>query len=162
MSYEDVIAFNADAWDLSLTWEFFDWLRGITRLPLLIKGVLRAEVAKKAVSIGLDGIVVSNHGGRRLDGMPATIDVLPNVVDAVAGRAEVYLDSGVRRGTDVLKALALGARAVLIGRPYAWALAADGEAGVAKVIDLFREEFFNAMLATGCAKVSDIEPSLIA
>ncbi|MEO8496248.1 MAG: alpha-hydroxy acid oxidase, partial [Planctomycetota bacterium] len=84
MSYEEVAAFNGNAWDLSLTWEFFDWLRGITKLPLLIKGVLRAEDAKKAVSIGLDGIVVSNHGGRRLDGMPATIDVLPTVVDAVA------------------------------------------------------------------------------
>jgi isopentenyl diphosphate isomerase/L-lactate dehydrogenase-like FMN-dependent dehydrogenase len=162
MSYEEVVAFNADAWDLSLSWEFFDWLRGITKLPLLIKGVLRAEDAKKAVSIGLDGIVVSNHGGRRLDGMPATIDVLPSVVDAVAGRAEVYVDGGIRRGTDVLKALAFGARAVLIGRPYAWALAADGEAGVAKVIDLFREELQNAMLATGCAKVNDIDPSLIA
>lgn len=162
MSYEEVVAFNAGAWDLSLSWEFFNWMRGITRLPLLIKGVLRPEDAKKAVSIGLDGIVVSNHGGRRLDGMPATIDVLPSVVEAVAGRAEVFMDGGVRRGTDVLKALAFGARAVLIGRPYAWALAADGEAGVAKVIDLFREELQNAMLATGCAKVSDIDSSLIA
>lgn len=161
MSYEDVVAFNATAWDLALSWEFFDWLRGITKLPLLIKGVLRAEDAKKAVAIGLDGIVVSNHGGRRLDGMPATIDVLPSIVEAVDGRAEVFMDGGVRRGTDVLKALALGARAVLIGRPYAWALAADGEAGVAKVIDLFREELQNAMLATGCAKVSDIDASLI-
>lgn len=162
MSYEDIVAFNANAWDLSLSWEFFDRLRGMTKLPLLIKGVLRPEDAKKAVAIGLDGIVVSNHGGRRLDGMPATIDVLPAVVDAVAGGAEVYLDGGVRRGTDVLKALALGARAVLIGRPYAWALAADGQAGVAKVIDLFREELQNAMIATGCAKVGEIEPGLIA
>ncbi|MDA1049197.1 MAG: alpha-hydroxy acid oxidase [Planctomycetota bacterium] len=162
MSYEEVAAFNADAWDLSLSWEFFAWLRGITKLPLLIKGVLRPEDARKAVSIGLDGIVVSNHGGRRLDGMPATIDVLPGVVEAVTGRTEVFMDGGVRRGTDVLKALALGARAVLIGRPYAWALAADGEAGVTKVIDLFREELLNAMLATGCAQISDIEPSLIA
>ncbi len=162
MSYEDVVAFNATAWDLSLSWEFFDWLRGVTKLPLLIKGVLRPEDAQKAVAIGLDGIVVSNHGGRRLDGMPATIDVLPSIVDAVDGRTEVFMDGGVRRGTDVLKALALGARAVLIGRPYAWALAADGEAGVAKVIELFREELQNAMIATGCAKVSAIDASLIA
>ncbi len=161
MSYEDVVAFNATAWDLSLSWEFFDWLRSITKLPLLIKGVLRPEDAKQAVAIGLDGIVVSNHGGRRLDGMPATIDVLPSIVEAVDGRTEVFMDGGVRRGTDVLKALALGARAVLIGRPYAWALAADGEAGVAKVIELFREELQNAMVATGCAKVSDIDASLI-
>lgn len=162
MSYEEIVAFNANAWDLALSWEFFDRLRGITKLPLLIKGVLRPADARKAVSIGLDGVVVSNHGGRRLDGMPATIDVLPGVVEAVAGGAEVYLDGGVRRGTDVLKALAWGARAVLIGRPYAWALAAGGEPGVAKVIDLFREELQNAMLATGCAKVGDIESSLIA
>ncbi|MBC8357145.1 MAG: alpha-hydroxy-acid oxidizing protein [Planctomycetes bacterium] len=162
MSYEDIVAFNANAWDLSLTWEFFDRLRGITKLPLLIKGVLRPEDAIKAVLIGLDGIVVSNHGGRRLDGMPATIDVLPSIVKAVDGKAEVFMDGGVRRGTDVLKALALGARSVLIGRPYAWALAADGEAGVAKVIELFREELQNAMIASGCAKISDIDSSLIA
>ena len=162
MSYEEIVAFNATAWDLSLTWEFFDRLREITKLPLLIKGVLRDEDAKKAVAIGLDGIIVSNHGGRRLDGMPATIDVLPNIVEAVDGRAEVFMDGGVRRGTDVLKALALGAKSVLIGRPYAWALAADGEAGVAKVIDLFREELQNSMIATGCARVSDIDASLIA
>jgi len=162
MSYDAISAFNADAWDLSLSWEFFDWLRGITRLPILIKGVLRPEDAKKAVSIGLDGIVVSNHGGRRLDGMPATIDVLPSIVEAVDGKAEVYMDGGVRRGTDVLKALAFGARAVLIGRPYAWALAADGEAGVARVIELFRQELLNTMIATGCRRLSEIERSLIA
>jgi isopentenyl diphosphate isomerase/L-lactate dehydrogenase-like FMN-dependent dehydrogenase len=162
MSYQAISEFNADAWDLSLSWEFFDWLRGVTKLPILIKGVLRAEDAKKAVSIGLDGIVVSNHGGRRLDGMPATIDVLPSIAEAVDGKAEIYMDGGVRRGTDVLKALAFGARAVLIGRPYAWALAADGEAGVARVIELFREELINAMIATGCSKLGDIERSLIA
>lgn len=162
MSYEEISEFNANAWDLSLSWEFFDWLRGITKLPILIKGVLRQEDAKKAVSIGLDGIVVSNHGGRRLDGMPATIDVLPSIVEAVNGKAEIYLDGGVRRGTDVLKALALGARAVLIGRPYAWALAADGEAGVSRVIELFRQEIENAMISTGCAKLSDVDASLIA
>lgn len=162
MSYEEISEFNANAWDLSLSWEFFDWLRGTTKLPILIKGVLRPEDAKKAVSIGLDGIVVSNHGGRRLDGMPATIDVLPSIVKAVDGRAEIYMDGGVRRGTDVLKALAFGARAVLIGRPYAWALAADGEAGVARVIELFREEIVNAMISTGCAKLSDIDASLVA
>jgi isopentenyl diphosphate isomerase/L-lactate dehydrogenase-like FMN-dependent dehydrogenase len=136
-------------------------LRSITKLPLLIKGVLRGEDAKKAVALGLDGIVVSNHGGRRLDGMPASIDRLPGVVEAVGGRAEVYMDGGVRRGTDVLKALALGAKAVLIGRPYAWALAAGGEKGVQKAIELFRDELINAMIATGCAKVSDVQRSLI-
>jgi 4-hydroxymandelate oxidase len=163
MSYQQVIDFNAAAWDLALSWEFFDWLRSITRLPLLIKGVLRKEDALKAVSLGLDGIIVSNHGGRRLDGMPAAIDMLPEVVEALRGRAEVeiYMDGGIRRGTDVLIALALGARAVLIGRPYAWALGADGEAGVCKVLELLRAELLNAMVTTGCAKVSHIRPTLL-
>ena len=141
MSYEEILAFNSQAWDLSLSWEFFDWLRGITKLPLLIKGVLRKEDALKAVEIGLDGIVVSNHGGRRLDGMPASIDALPAIAEAVQGRAELLMDGGIRRGTDVLKALALGAKAVLIGRPYIWALGADGENGVRHVIQLLRDEW---------------------
>ena len=161
MSYEEILAFNAQAWDLTISWEFFDWLRGITKLPLIIKGVLRKEDAEKAVSLGIEGIVVSNHGGRRLDGMPATIEMLPEIVAAVGNRAEVYLDSGIRRGTDVLIALALGARAVLIGRPYAWALGANGEAGVRKVLDLLREEFLNAMVSSGCAKIADIKPGLV-
>lgn len=161
MAYEALIEFNAKAWDLALSWDFFDWLRGVTKLPLLIKGVLRQEDALRAVSLGLDGIVVSNHGGRRLDGMPASIEMLPEVVAAVGGRAEIYLDSGVRRGTDVLIALALGARAVLIGRPYAWALAADGESGVRQVLRLLRDEFLNAMVATGCRRVADIRSSLV-
>ncbi len=161
MTYEEILAFNAQAWDLHISWEFFDWLRGVTKLPLIIKGVLRKDDAAKAVSLGLDGIVVSNHGGRRLDGMPATIEMLPEIVETVGGRAEVYLDGGIRRGTDVLIALALGARAVLIGRPYAWALGANGEAGVRKVLDLLREEFLNAMVATGCSKISDIQPTLL-
>lgn len=161
MTYEEILAFNAQAWDLAISWEFFDWLRGVTKLPLIIKGVLRQADAEKAVSIGLDGIVVSNHGGRRLDGMPATIEMLPEIVDTVKGRAEVYLDGGIRRGTDVLIAMAMGARAVLIGRPYAWALGANGEAGVTKVLDLLREEFLNAMVASGCARISDIKPGLL-
>ena len=162
MTDEEVQVFNDNAFDLALSWDIFDWLRSITKLPLIIKGVLRADDAKKAVSLGLDGIVVSNHGGRRLDGVPASIDQLPQIVQAVNGKAEVFLDSGVRRGTDVLKAIALGAKAVLIGRAYAWALAADGEAGVAKVLDLLREELVAAMLATGCPNVGRIDRSLLA
>lgn len=161
MSYQEVVDFNLQAWNLSFTWDIFDWLRGVTKLPLLIKGVLRTEDARKAVSIGLDGVVVSNHGGRRLDGMPASIDMLPSIADAVAGKAEVFMDGGVRRGTDVLKAIAFGAKAVLIGRPYAWALGANGEAGVQQVLELFREEFVNAMIATGCSKTSDINRTLV-
>ena len=162
MTDAELAAFNGRAFEPSLSWQFFVWLRTVTRLPLLIKGVLRADDAKKAVAIGLDGIIVSNHGGRRLDGVPASIDVLPSVVEAVGGRAEVYVDGGVRRGTDVLKALALGAKAVLIGRPYAWALAADGERGVRTVLEMFRQELLNAMLATGCARVRDVRRSLLA
>jgi len=161
MSNEEVQDFNDQAWDLALSWKFFDWLRSITKLPLIVKGVLRAEDAEKAVAMGLNGIVVSNHGGRRLDGVPASIEQLPHIVKAVDGRAEIFLDSGIRRGTDVFKALALGARAVLIGRAYAWALAADGEAGVKTVINLLHEELVSAMLATGCAKLADIKRSLL-
>jgi isopentenyl diphosphate isomerase/L-lactate dehydrogenase-like FMN-dependent dehydrogenase len=161
MSFPEILAFNQRAWQRELSWDVFDWLRSITNLPLIIKGVLRPEDARKAVALGLEGVIVSNHGGRSLDGMPASIAMLPGVVEAIGGRAEVYLDGGVRRGTDVLKALALGARAVLIGRPYAWALAAGGEDGVRAVLGLLREEFCNAMTATGCARTSDISSTLV-
>jgi len=125
--------------DDSLTWESIDWLRTITALPILIKGVLTAEDAALCVQHGIDGIIVSNHGGRQLDGAIATMDALPEVVN-VAGRVPVLLDGGVRRGTDVFKALAVGASAVLIGRPYLWGLAANGEAGVRRVLEIFRSE----------------------
>jgi len=161
MTYQQLLKFSSTAWDMGLTWEFFDWLKSVTNLPVMVKGVLTKPDALKAVSLGLDGIVVSNHGGRRLDGMPASIDRLEEIADAVAGRTEIYMDSGVRRGTDVLKALALGARAVLIGRAYTWALAADGEAGVRSVLEMFREEFQNAMVTSGCANVSEVDKSLL-
>ncbi len=161
MTYTQMMAFNDQAWDLTMSWKEFDWLRSITKLPLLIKGVLRADDAKRAVAIGLDGIIVSNHGGRRLDGVPASIDQLPAIVEAVNGRAEILVDSGIRRGTDVLKAIALGAKAALIGRPYVWALAADGEAGVSKVLELLREELVSAMLATGSPTIAGIKRDLL-
>ena len=161
MSNEQVQAFNAQAWDLSLSWDFFGWLRKQTKLPILIKGVLRPDDAKRAVAMGLDGVIVSNHGGRRLDGMPATIEMLPQIVEAVGKQTEVYMDSGIRRGTDVLKALALGARAVFIGRPYAWGLGAGGEAGVRKVLELLRDELSNAMLTSGCARVSEVDATVL-
>ncbi len=142
--------------DPSLTWESVDWLRSITSLPVLLKGILTAEDARLAVEHAVDGIVVSNHGGRQLDGVPATIDCLSDVVAAVEEKAEVLLDGGVRRGTDVVKALALGARAVLIGRPYVWGLAVDGEAGVAHVLAMLREEVEVAMALMGCPTVADI------
>lgn len=161
MSYEEILAFNADAWDLSLSWDVFKWLRGVTDLPILLKGVLRTADAQRAAELGLDGLIVSNHGGRRLDGMPASIDSLKDIVEAVGGEMEVLMDGGVRRGTDVLKALAYGAKAVLIGRPYAWALGADGERGVSHVLKLLRDELENAMVSTGCPSIGDIESSLV-
>lgn len=161
MTPAEMAAFSRENTDLTFSWDLFEWLRSVTKLPLIIKGVLRPDDARRAVDLGLDGIVVSNHGGRRLDGMPASIEMLPQVVDAVAGRAEVFLDSGIRRGTDVLKALALGARAVLIGRPYVYGLAADGEAGVRKVLEILRDELQNVLIAAGCRSVRDVPRSLV-
>jgi isopentenyl diphosphate isomerase/L-lactate dehydrogenase-like FMN-dependent dehydrogenase len=145
-----------DLHDQSLTWRGLEWVRGLTDLPLVVKGILTAEDAALAVAYGVAGVVVSNHGGRQLDGTPATIDVLEEVVDAVAGRAEVYLDGGVRRGTDVLAALALGARGTFIGRPYLFALAAGGEAGVAAALGLLRRELETAMRLLGVTRVADV------
>jgi isopentenyl diphosphate isomerase/L-lactate dehydrogenase-like FMN-dependent dehydrogenase len=139
-----------------LTWESVEWLRSITALPLVIKGVLTAEDARLAIDHGAAGIVVSNHGGRQLDGAIATLDALPEVVDAVAGRGAVLLDGGIRRGADVFKALALGAGAVLIGRAYLWGLAADGEAGVARVLQILRDDLELTMALAGCASVGAI------
>lgn len=161
MTDAEVVAANLAAWDMAFGWEIFDWLRSITKLPLIIKGVLRPEDAEKAVKIGLKGVVVSNHGGRRLDGVPASIDCLENVVKAVGGKATVLLDSGVRRGTDAFKALAMGADAVLIGRPVVWALAANGEAGVRHVLQLLQEELVSAMHACGCATVAEISSAYL-
>ena len=153
-------AYVHDLFDATLTWTAVEWLRAQTRLPILVKGILTAEDANRAVSAGVAGVIVSNHGGRQLDGAPASVVALPEVVDAVAGRAEVLLDGGIRRGTDVLKALALGARAVCIGRPYLWALAASGEDGVRDVLRLLREELSLAMALSGRPSVSAVDRTL--
>jgi isopentenyl diphosphate isomerase/L-lactate dehydrogenase-like FMN-dependent dehydrogenase len=142
--------------DSSLTWRDLEWLRAHTSLPLLVKGVLTAEDAELACEAGVEGLVVSNHGGRQLDGVAATLDVLPEVVEAVGDRAEVLLDSGVRRGTDVVKALALGARAVLAGRAPLWGLAVGGAEGVERVLALLREEFELALALCGCASPAEV------
>ncbi|XP_032804380.1 2-Hydroxyacid oxidase 1 [Petromyzon marinus] len=144
-----------------LSWEHVSWLRSLTALPVVLKGILTAEDAKEAVRHGVNGIVVSNHGARQLDGVAATLDALPEVVAAVGGQVEVYLDGGVRRGTDVLKALALGARAVFVGRPVVWGLAYNGEEGVKKVLTMIREEFLLAMALAGCHCITDINSSLL-
>jgi 4-hydroxymandelate oxidase len=148
--------------DPGLSWDDLDWLRGITELPIVVKGVVRADDAVRAVERGVAGIIVSNHGGRQLDGSPATADVLPAVVAAVAGRAEVLVDGGIRRGADVVRALALGARAVLVGRPILWALAAEGEAGVARALGLLAAEIDRTMALCGCCDVASINRSLVA
>jgi isopentenyl diphosphate isomerase/L-lactate dehydrogenase-like FMN-dependent dehydrogenase len=144
--------------DRSLTWLDLEWLRGECALPLIVKGILTAEDASLACEHGCAGIVVSNHGGRQLDGVAATLDALPEVVEAVGDRAEVYLDGGVRRGTDVVKALALGARAVFVGRPALWGLAAAGEEGARHVLELFQAEIELALLLLGCPTPAHVGP----
>lgn len=150
-----------DQIDTSLTWDALDWLRSLSSLPIVLKGILTAEDTALAVEHGVDGIIVSNHGGRQLDGAIASIDALPEVVAAAGGRCEVYVDGGIRRGTDMLKALALGARATLIGRPALWGLAVAGDAGVQQVLDLLRGELEHAMVLAGCPSVGAIGRSLI-
>lgn len=147
--------------DPAISWDDLAWIREDAPIPLLIKGILTAEDARIAVEHGVDGIVVSNHGGRQLDGSLAALDALVEVVEAVEGRCEVLMDGGIRRGTDVLKALALGARAVLVARPVAWGLAAAGEAGAAHVLQILREELDLAMALCGCRSIRDVSSALV-
>ena len=147
--------------DRSLDWDDLAWIRSLAPLPLVLKGIVTAEDARLAADAGVDGIVVSNHGGRQLDGTVPSVEALPEVVEAVEGRCEVLLDGGVRRGTDVLKALALGARAVLVGRPLLWGLAVDGAAGAKRVLELLRLELDVAMAIAGCPSISAITADLV-
>jgi isopentenyl diphosphate isomerase/L-lactate dehydrogenase-like FMN-dependent dehydrogenase len=156
-----ISAYAASLMDQSLTWDILPWLCSITSMPVIVKGILTPEDAVLAVEHGAAAIVVSNHGGRQLDGSPGTARVLPEIVDAVGGRLEVIVDGGVRRGTDVLKALALGAKAVLIGRPYVWGLAVNGEAGVSHVLSLLQTEFEWAMALCGVTSVDQITRRLV-
>jgi isopentenyl diphosphate isomerase/L-lactate dehydrogenase-like FMN-dependent dehydrogenase len=142
---------------LSPTWEDISWMRAHWRGPLVVKGILTVDDARRAVDVGADAIVVSNHGGKSLDTQPATLPVLPRIVEVVDGRVEVYLDGGIRRGTDVVKALALGARAVLIGRPYLFGLSLAGEAGVQRILQIFREEIGRTLDLLGCKSVQDLD-----
>lgn len=144
-----------------LTWDSLAWLRSLTSLPILLKGILTAEDARVAVEHGVAGIVVSNHGGRQLDTAIPGIEALPEIVEAVNGRCEVYVDGGIRRGTDILKALAMGARAVLVGRPVLWGLAANGADGVYHVLELLRDELELAMALSGRPTLASIDRSLV-
>ena len=147
--------------DPSFNWKDLEWLRTVAGVPVLLKGVLSPEDGKRAIDYGVDGIIVSNHGGRNLDLLPATIDALPGIVEAVAGRLPVLLDSGIRRGTDVLTALALGAKAVFVGRPYIYGLAIAGARGVERVISILRDEFQRAMALTGRRSIAEIDGTVL-
>jgi 4-hydroxymandelate oxidase len=142
--------------DASLTWKDIEWLRSLTSLPILLKGVLRADDARLAVEAGCAGVIVSNHGGRQLDAAVATARALPEVARAVGGAIPVLVDGGIEWGADILRALALGASAVLIGRPVLWGLAVGGEDGVKRVLDLYAEDFRRAMQLAGCARIADV------
>ena len=147
--------------DPTVTWDDLAMLREHWDGPLLIKGIMRPDDAVRAVEHGVEGIIVSNHGGRQLDHAQSTIEALPAIADAVAGRAELYLDSGIRRGTDIITALALGARAVLIGRPMVYGLGAAGEAGARRAFELLRGELATALALAGYPRISDLGPDAI-
>ena len=159
--YGSMAAYASALLDASLTWESIAWIRSLTRLPIVLKGIVRADDAQKAVDHGVAGVWVSNHGGRQLDGCEATVLALPSVVEAVNGGAEVYVDGGIRRGTDVLKAIALGARAVMVGRPVLWGLAAGGERGVRYVLDGLKEELALSLALAGCPDLRSVDAGLI-
>ena len=158
MAYADVGA----ALDQStVTWQDIKWIREIWKGPVIIKGVHIGDDAKRAVDEGASAVVVSNHGGRQLDGVSATIRVLPEVVAAVGGRTEVLMDGGIRRGSDIVKALCLGARAVLIGRAYAYGLAAAGGPGVTRAIEILKTDLVRTMKLLGCPSVANLDRSYV-
>lgn len=151
-----VAAHTRTAFDPTLSWTDLEWIRERTRLPLVIKGILDPRDAEQAVRLGADAVVVSNHGGRQFDGAPASITALPGVAEAVNGRCQVLMDSGVRSGTDIVRALALGADGVLIGRPVLWGLSTAGAQGVARVLSILRTELEEALLLAGCADLAAV------
>jgi 4-hydroxymandelate oxidase len=160
-SKADSLKLANSLFNAALNWNDLEWLCSFTKVPLLLKGVLNPIDADEAAKVGVAGIIVSNHGGRNLDTFPAAIDALPHVAERVAGRVPILLDGGIRRGTDVLKALALGASAVLIGRPYVFGLAVAGEEGVTKVLNILQSEFRVAMASTGRTNIASIDRSVL-
>ncbi|MDP6345969.1 MAG: alpha-hydroxy acid oxidase [Alphaproteobacteria bacterium] len=160
-SASNLSRYTEEQLDKSLSWDDAARMKERWDGPFAIKGVLRAEDARRAVDLGFDGIIVSNHGGRQLDHAPAPIDVLPEIVAAVEGRAQVILDGGVRRGTDVLKALSLGATACMAGRPYLYGLGAGGQAGVERAMEILKGEIRRDLMLLGCAKATDLGPQYL-
>ncbi|MGR9107835.1 MAG: alpha-hydroxy acid oxidase [Gammaproteobacteria bacterium] len=160
-SESSLLEYFAEQVDPTITWRDLDWLQSITRLPLVVKGILRADDAQLAVEHGAQAVILSNHGGRQLDTAVATIDVLAEVAGALGGRTQILLDGGIRRGTDVFKALALGARSVLLGRPVLWGLAVSGQKGVEHALTLLRDELDTTMALAGCPNLESIDPSLV-
>ncbi|HEY1719872.1 MAG TPA: alpha-hydroxy acid oxidase [Magnetospirillaceae bacterium] len=158
MDMKTLAAKMSEMLDPSLSWADVDWLRTLWKGPLILKGVLHPEEAAEAAKRGIDAVIVSNHGGRQLDGAPATVDMLPRVVEAIGGRIPVLLDGGIRRGADVLKARALGAALCLVARPQLWGLAVAGEAGVARMFDIFRREIDRAMALMGITRLDQLGP----
>ncbi|UCH20898.1 MAG: alpha-hydroxy-acid oxidizing protein [Deltaproteobacteria bacterium] len=154
-------AYVAWQFDPTLSWKDVDWLCSKAKIPVLLKGVLHPEDARLAIDHGAAGVIVSNHGARQLDTVPATIEALPEIAEAVDGKIEVLIDGGIRRGTDVVKAIALGAKAVGVGRPIIWGLALDGEQGAKHVLDILRRDFELAMRLCGCTSVQEITKDLI-
>lgn len=152
----------ATQWDASISWRDLAWLQSITTLPILVKGVVRGDDAVLALEHGAAGVIVSNHGGRQLDTAIPTARALPEIAQAMQGRGALLVDGGIRRGTDVLKALAMGAQAVLVGRPVLWGLATAGEAGVVRVLELLRDECDLAMALAGCRSVAEVTADLLA
>jgi L-lactate dehydrogenase (cytochrome) len=150
-----------ELFDPSVTWRDIEWLKSIWGGPLVIKGIMTGPDAKRCLDAGADAVWVSNHGGRQLDGLKASVHALPDVVEAVDGKAEVYVDGGFRRGTDVVKALSLGARACMIGRPYVYGLAAAGQAGAEKVITILRAEIDSALALLGRPRLADLDATAV-
>jgi isopentenyl diphosphate isomerase/L-lactate dehydrogenase-like FMN-dependent dehydrogenase len=147
--------------DPTMSWSDVDWLRNIWKGPLIIKGILHPDEARQALVRGVDGVIVSNHGGRQLDGAASSIEALPAIVEAVAGRIPVLIDGGIRRGSDVVKALSLGAACCLIARPQLWGLAVAGEAGVAQILEILRREIDRTMALMGASRIADLTSELI-
>lgn len=161
VSGSGLAAYVRENFKADLGFDDLDWLCGSTRLPVVVKGVCRGDDACRAAEHGAKAVVVSNHGGRQLDTAPATCEVLPHVVEAAGDLCEIYVDGGIRRGSDVLKAIALGARAVLVGRPVLWGLCVAGEQGATDVLEILRSELDEVMLLCGCTKIGDIDGSLL-